>query len=117
MLLFGAGIPGGQVIGRTDAGGDAPVERPVTPPDLATVLYHKLGIDPDTKYERPTAGQSVWSTAATRLASWLERCRRQPVATATRGRATAFNNGFRPLQTGSSGEWTRIDQPPRFRHR
>jgi Protein of unknown function (DUF1501) len=53
VLLFGAGIPGGQVIGRTDAGGDAPVERPVTPPDLATVLYHKLGIDPDTKYEAP----------------------------------------------------------------
>jgi hypothetical protein len=53
VLLFGAGIPGGQVIGRTDAGGDSPVERPVTPPDLATVLYHKLGIDPDTKYEAP----------------------------------------------------------------
>jgi hypothetical protein len=53
LLLFGAGIPGGQVIGRTDAGGDSPVERPVTPPDLATVLYHKLGIDPDMKYEAP----------------------------------------------------------------
>jgi len=51
VLLFGAGIPGGLVLGRTDANGDTPTERPVTPNDLASVLYHKLGIDPDTKYE------------------------------------------------------------------
>ena len=53
VLLFGAGIPGGLVLGRTDANGDAPAERPVTPADLAAVLYHKLGIDPETKYEAP----------------------------------------------------------------
>jgi hypothetical protein len=51
VLLFGAGIPGGLVLGRTDANGDIPVERPVTPNDLASVLFHKLGIDPDTQYE------------------------------------------------------------------
>jgi len=48
VLLFGAGIPQGLVLGRTDIGGDAPVERPVTPADLAWVLFHKLGIDPET---------------------------------------------------------------------
>jgi Protein of unknown function (DUF1501) len=53
VLLFGAGIPGGMVLGRTDANGDAPTERPITPADLASVLYHKLGIDPETKYEAP----------------------------------------------------------------
>jgi hypothetical protein len=53
VLLFGAGIPGGLVLGKTDANGDSPVERPVTPNDLASVLYHKLGIDPDTQYETP----------------------------------------------------------------
>ncbi len=53
VLLFGAGIPGGLVVGRTDASGDAPAERPVTPADLACVLYRKLGIDPETKYEAP----------------------------------------------------------------
>jgi hypothetical protein len=53
IVLFGAGTPGGLVLGRTDANGDAPTERPVTPPDLATVLYLKLGIDPETKYEAP----------------------------------------------------------------
>jgi hypothetical protein len=51
VLLFGAGVPGGLVLGRTDAGGDAPAERPVTPADLACLLYKKLGIDPETKYE------------------------------------------------------------------
>jgi uncharacterized protein (DUF1501 family) len=51
VLLFGAGVPGGLVLGRTDAGGDAPAERPVTPADLAALLYKKLGIDADTKYE------------------------------------------------------------------
>jgi uncharacterized protein (DUF1501 family) len=54
MLLFGAGIPEGLVLGRTDAGGDAPVERPVTPADLAWILFHKLGIDPETtRFQTP----------------------------------------------------------------
>ena len=53
VLLFGAGIPAGLVLGRTDAHGDSPAERPVTPNDLASVLYHKLGIDPETQYEAP----------------------------------------------------------------
>ena len=54
VLLFGAGTPAGLVLGRTDATGDIPVERPVTPADLAWVLYHKLGIDPDTtRFESP----------------------------------------------------------------
>ena len=46
-------LPAGLVLGRTDASGDAPADRPVTPADLASVLYHKLGIDPETKYEAP----------------------------------------------------------------
>jgi hypothetical protein len=53
VLMFGAGAPGGLVLGRTDAHGDAPAEHPVTPADLAAVLYHKLGIDPETKYDAP----------------------------------------------------------------
>jgi hypothetical protein len=54
VVLFGAGIPAGLVVGRTDASGDAPVERPITPADLAWVLFHKLGIDPETtRFESP----------------------------------------------------------------
>jgi hypothetical protein len=53
VLMFGAGIPAGLVLGRTDATGDLPTERPVSPADLASVLYQRLGIDPETKYEAP----------------------------------------------------------------
>jgi Protein of unknown function (DUF1501) len=53
VLTFGAGMPAGLVLGRTDATGDLPAERPVTPADLASVLYQRLGIDPETKYEAP----------------------------------------------------------------
>jgi hypothetical protein len=53
LLLAGAGIPGGRVLGKTDARGDLPTERPVTPADLAAVLYRKLGIDPEQKFEAP----------------------------------------------------------------
>ncbi len=53
VLLFGAGIPGGTVLGRTDANGDSPTDRAVTPADLASLLYRKLGVDPEMKYEAP----------------------------------------------------------------
>jgi hypothetical protein len=53
LLMFGAGMPTGLVLGRTDPTGDTPSERPVTPADLASVLYQRLGIDPETKYQAP----------------------------------------------------------------
>jgi hypothetical protein len=53
VIVAGAGIPGGLVIGKTDARGDLPTERHVTPADLAAVLYLKLGIDPELKFESP----------------------------------------------------------------
>jgi hypothetical protein len=49
VLLAGAGLPGGAVIGRTDATGSAPTEQPVTPSDLAASMFTLLGIDPETK--------------------------------------------------------------------
>ncbi|MDR3636238.1 MAG: DUF1501 domain-containing protein [Isosphaeraceae bacterium] len=52
-LLAGAGMPKGLVLGRTDAKGDSPVERPTTPADLAAVLYSALGIDPNHQFEAP----------------------------------------------------------------
>ena len=59
ILMFGAGTPEGLVLGKTDATGDIPVERPVTPADLAWVLYHKLGIDPDTTRFQSPDGRPV----------------------------------------------------------
>ena len=44
--LAGGGIQGGQVIGRSDAVGESPAERPVTPSDLAATIFTLLGVDP-----------------------------------------------------------------------
>lgn len=45
-LLAGGGIQAGQVIGSSDAVGESPLDRPVTPSDLAATIYTLLGIDP-----------------------------------------------------------------------
>lgn len=45
-VVAGGGIRGGQVVGSTDAKGEAPRDRPVTPQDLLATLYANLGIDP-----------------------------------------------------------------------
>jgi hypothetical protein len=52
-VLAGAGVPRGLVLGKTDARADTPVERPVTPADLAATLYTALGIDPLRQFETP----------------------------------------------------------------
>ena len=44
---------GGLVLGKTDAKGDSPADRPVTPADLAATLYTALGIDPNHQFETP----------------------------------------------------------------
>lgn len=46
VLIGGAGIPGGCVVGATNDRGDAPLASPVSPGDLWATVYHKLGIDP-----------------------------------------------------------------------
>ena len=53
IMMAGAGMPGGLVVGRTDARGEAPADRPVTPADLAATLYTALGIDPNHQFETP----------------------------------------------------------------
>ena len=50
MLLAGGGVQGGQVVGRSDARGEAPADRPVTPADLARTIYTLLGVDPDREF-------------------------------------------------------------------
>ena len=49
VALAGGGVAGGQVIGRSDAVGESPADRPVTPADLAATIYTLLGIDPTQK--------------------------------------------------------------------
>jgi hypothetical protein len=45
-LLSGGGLRLGQVIGSTNARGEFPKERPVSPQDLLATIYRHLGIDP-----------------------------------------------------------------------
>ncbi len=46
-VLAGGGVPAGMVVGSSDATGESPHDRPVTPADLAHTIYRLLGIDPD----------------------------------------------------------------------
>jgi uncharacterized protein (DUF1501 family) len=47
VALAGGGIKGGQVVGKTSAGGDQVTDRPVTVSDLFRTVYTTLGIDAD----------------------------------------------------------------------
>jgi hypothetical protein len=53
VALAGAGIEGGQVVGESDAMGESPKDRPVTPSDLAATIFTLLGIDPKTTLHTP----------------------------------------------------------------
>ena len=44
-LLSGGGLRTGQVVGATNARGEYPKERPLTPQDLLATVYRHLGID------------------------------------------------------------------------
>ncbi|MEW4486786.1 DUF1501 domain-containing protein [Thalassoglobus sp. JC818] len=53
VALAGGGVRGGQVIGASDASGESPKDRPVTPSDLAATIYTLLGIDPKLELQTP----------------------------------------------------------------
>ena len=57
IAAAGAGVPGGQVIGSSDAQGGAPKDRPVSIEDLGATIYKKLGIDYHKEYR--TIGRPV----------------------------------------------------------
>ena len=58
VLMAGAGVRGGAVIGETDRDGTAPITRPWTPDDFGASIYHACGIDFHNTYyphlPRPT---------------------------------------------------------------
>ena len=45
-VVAGAGIPGGQIVGSSDALGELPQDNPISPSNLAATVYTLLGIDP-----------------------------------------------------------------------
>ena len=44
-LFAGAGVRGGQVIGKSDKVGAFPATTPYSPDDVGATVYHILGID------------------------------------------------------------------------
>jgi hypothetical protein len=53
-LLAGGGVKGGQVIGESDAKGEGPKDKAITPDDVAATFYHTLGIDHTKEYRTPS---------------------------------------------------------------
>lgn len=45
-LFAGAGVQGGQVIGKSDKVGAYPATTPYSPEDIGATVYHVLGVDP-----------------------------------------------------------------------
>jgi hypothetical protein len=44
VLMAGAGIRGGQVVGETDARAEQPKDRPIYPEDITKTVYYAMGI-------------------------------------------------------------------------
>ena len=53
LVFVGAGVRGGQVIGKTDRYGGYVIDRPVSPADVAFTVYDALGIDPQKQLVLP----------------------------------------------------------------
>lgn len=51
--LAGGGVKGGQVIGKTDAHGESPAERPLRPEDLTYSILSLLGVNPRKEFQTP----------------------------------------------------------------
>jgi hypothetical protein len=53
QVFAGAGVPGGQVIGRTDRDGGYVIDGAALPEDCTATIYKKLGIDTDRPLYTP----------------------------------------------------------------
>ena len=49
VYFAGGGVQGGRVIGRSDAVGGIPADRPVEPAEIIATIYQSLGVDPQTE--------------------------------------------------------------------
>ena len=53
VLVAGGGMRIGQVVGSTNAKGEHPKDRPLTPNDLWATVFRHLGIDTETTFPDP----------------------------------------------------------------
>jgi hypothetical protein len=50
-MIAGGGVRGGQVVGKTNAKAEHPVERALKPADLLATVYYFMGIDPKQTFK------------------------------------------------------------------
>jgi hypothetical protein len=58
VLVAGGGLGSGRLIGSSNARGEVPKDRPITPQDFLVTLYHRLGISPETAFSN-RAGRPI----------------------------------------------------------
>jgi hypothetical protein len=51
VVFAGGGLKMGQAIGETDAKAEYPINRPISPEDVLSTMYHVLGVDQKVEYE------------------------------------------------------------------
>lgn len=54
VVMAGGGLTGGVAVGKSNAKGEEPAERPIRPEDIAFTMFESLGIDPGKIYHTPT---------------------------------------------------------------
>ena len=53
VYFAGGGVQGGRVVGRSDAIGGYPAERPIAPNEIVATIFHSLGLDLETTLPGP----------------------------------------------------------------
>jgi hypothetical protein len=53
IYFAGGGVQGGRVVGRSDAIGGYPAERPVAPNEVVATIFHSLGLNLETQLPGP----------------------------------------------------------------
>ncbi len=68
-LFAGGGMPGGAIIGASDAHAAYPSREPVTPEDLGATIYKALGFDPATTFVHDTLNRPFALSTGTPIAA------------------------------------------------
>lgn len=70
VLMAGAGVPGGSVLGRTDREGGRPTDCEYYPEDVAATIYAKLGIPLDHMH-RTADGRPIRMNEGRVMREWM----------------------------------------------
>lgn len=68
--MAGAGIPGGAVLGATDAEGGKVIRNEYSSDDIVATIYHKLGLPPDLHVQAPD-GRPILLNAGQLIKEWV----------------------------------------------